>query len=489
MNRYQQRIVQINWICLKRSILQSPRSCKAIGCQARHAVNASYRKISWKRKVSIFPPQLDLQTSHLFSETYLVHAFTSEAKMYNTQSNAKHLLFQFETENTTPEFDITNKPGIMMPCMTSLPNKGAQTQLWIGNVYKLESIKKKSERSEWFRAQNKFNIMMAWTTPCFTAFLRCPYRIEQYLQRSNTWLLMQPPSSYNFFPLLMHINEIIPHRSTTSQTNMGMITTQFSRSHGQPLQRPQEMQQMLKIFVCRSLVFHKHDAMSDKHANSVTTLHHVTNTQHCTMSDKHIRHNLILPHRTCIRGAKISSNRARSSPTAGHLLSGPRPTFRAFAILRSSMTEMLAKASWSHSRPLVTALLRSSCNRTSTPSDDEDDAVACSIRTDIPFSKWNSDPKIARYNDSRDTFLSTAHAFQWKHHIYFFYCYTYIVKMQFSRSHGQPRIWVFTICSCCMVFCFPIRDSCLVHFLSSEPRNVWFTSMEQRGQQGLHVKQ
>ena len=55
-------------------------------------------------------------------------------KMYNTQSNAKHLLFQFETENTTPEFDIANKPGTMMPCMTSLPNKGAQTQLWIGNV-------------------------------------------------------------------------------------------------------------------------------------------------------------------------------------------------------------------------------------------------------------------------------------------------------------------------------------------------------------------
>ena len=77
----------------------------------------------------------------------------------------------------------------------------------------------------------------------------------------------------------MHINAIIPHRSTTSQTNMGMITTQFSRSHGQPLQRPQEVQQMLKIFVCQSLVFHKHDAMSDKHANSVTTLHHVTNTQ------------------------------------------------------------------------------------------------------------------------------------------------------------------------------------------------------------------
>ena len=114
--------------------------------------------------------------------------FLLRQKMYNTQSNAKHLLFHFETENTTPEFDIANKPGTMMPCMTSLPNKGAQTRkcLQIGI-----NQKKKSERSEWFRTQNKFDIMMAWTTPCFTAFLRCPYRIEQYLQRSNTWLLMQ----------------------------------------------------------------------------------------------------------------------------------------------------------------------------------------------------------------------------------------------------------------------------------------------------------
>ena len=39
------------------------------------------------------------------------------------------------------------------------------------------------------------------------------------------------------------------------------------------------------------------------------------------------------------------------------------------------------------SRPLVTLLLRSSCNRISTALDD---AVACSIRTDNPFSKWNS---------------------------------------------------------------------------------------------------
>ena len=47
--------------------------------------------------------------------------------MYNAQSNAKHLLFHFETENTTPEFDIPNKLGTMMPWMTSVANKGAQT--------------------------------------------------------------------------------------------------------------------------------------------------------------------------------------------------------------------------------------------------------------------------------------------------------------------------------------------------------------------------
>ena len=64
--------------------------------------------------------------------------------MYNTQSNAKHLLFHFETENTTPEFDIANKPGTMMPCMTSLPNKGAQTR----KCLQIGIKQKKSERSE-----------------------------------------------------------------------------------------------------------------------------------------------------------------------------------------------------------------------------------------------------------------------------------------------------------------------------------------------------
>ena len=35
------------------------------------------------------------------------------------------------------------------------------------------------------------------------------------------------------------------------------------------------------------------------------------------------------------------------------------------------------------------------CIRSSTASDDADDAVPCSIRTDIPVSKWNSDHKTS----------------------------------------------------------------------------------------------
>ena len=115
---------------------------------------------------------------------YFHHSLTYKPHMYSAKRtwSMRFLLKQKKCITHNP-----NKPGTMMPCMTSLPNKGAKQ----GNVYKLESIKKNSERSEWFRIQNKFDIMMAWTTPCFTAFPRCPYRIEQYLQRSNTWLLMQ----------------------------------------------------------------------------------------------------------------------------------------------------------------------------------------------------------------------------------------------------------------------------------------------------------
>ena len=81
------------------------------------------------------------------------------------------------------------------------------------------------------------------------------------LQHKSSVPYNDPNGTSFFFPLLMHINENITHRSTTSQMNIGMITMQFSRSHGQPLQKPLEMQQMLRIFVCRSLVFHKHDAI------------------------------------------------------------------------------------------------------------------------------------------------------------------------------------------------------------------------------------
>ena len=126
MNRYQQRIVQINWICLKRSILQSPRSCKAIGCQARHAVSTDYRSITWKRQVSIFPLQLHLQTSHLLSETHLVHSFTSEPRNVQRTIQCEASALSVRNWKTTPEFDIPNKLGTMMPWMTSVANKGAQ---------------------------------------------------------------------------------------------------------------------------------------------------------------------------------------------------------------------------------------------------------------------------------------------------------------------------------------------------------------------------
>ena len=127
MNRYQQRIVQINWICLKRSILQSPRSCKAIGCQARHAVSTGYRSINWKRQVSMSTTASPTNVTSLVAKRILSIRSHLSQGMYNAQSNAKHLLFHFETENTTPEFDIPNKLGTMMPWMTSVANKGAQT--------------------------------------------------------------------------------------------------------------------------------------------------------------------------------------------------------------------------------------------------------------------------------------------------------------------------------------------------------------------------
>ena len=70
------------------------------------------------------------------------------------------------------------------------------------------------------------------------------------------------------------------------------------------------------------------NTLQPQNSTHPTTLNHVTNIQLSSYP--------FLPHPTCVGGAKTSNNRARSSPTASHFLSGPRPTFRALAILRSS---------------------------------------------------------------------------------------------------------------------------------------------------------
>ena len=137
-----------------------------------------------------------------------------------------------------------------------------------GNQFRLECVTTPPAaartRSSFFGISDKERL--SHSLPCETAPKRSSSNLAA--DASSTYGIRhtattKQPSSYNFFPLLMHINENITHGSTTSQTNIGMITMQFSRSHGQPLQRPKEMQQMLKIFVSRSLVFYKHDAMSD----------------------------------------------------------------------------------------------------------------------------------------------------------------------------------------------------------------------------------
>ena len=100
MNRYQQRIVQINWICLKRSILQSPRGCEAIGCQARHAVSTGYRSINWKRQVSICPLQLHLQTSHLLwrnASCPFVHIWAKECTTHNPMRSICSFISKLKT--------------------------------------------------------------------------------------------------------------------------------------------------------------------------------------------------------------------------------------------------------------------------------------------------------------------------------------------------------------------------------------------------------
>ena len=156
------------------------------------------------------------------------------------------------------------------------------------------------------------------------------------------------PSSYIFFPLLMHINEIITHRSTTSQTKIGMITMQFSRSHGQPLQRPKEMQQMLKIFVCRSW--------------------YVTNMMPC-LTNMQIRsqkqlmsQHIFWLNPTSVEGSKTFINELRTSPTGSQIPSDFVFAPPAAARTRSWRADISDKERLSHSLPCETAPRRSSSN-------------------------------------------------------------------------------------------------------------------------------
>ena len=79
------------------------------------------------------------------------------------------------------------------------------------------------------------------------------------------------PQTFQLPQSLQDIGAIVPRaqgRSFLKQRLDGIlcrvvVTHEFSRSHGQLLQKPQEVQQMLRIFVCRSLILHKHDAMYD----------------------------------------------------------------------------------------------------------------------------------------------------------------------------------------------------------------------------------
>ena len=113
MNRYQQRIVQINWIRLKRSILQSPRSCKAIGCQARHAVSTGYRSINWKPQVSICPLQPHLQTSHLLwrnASCPFVHIWVKEYTTHNPMRNICSFISKLKTRFLSLTYQISSVP-------------------------------------------------------------------------------------------------------------------------------------------------------------------------------------------------------------------------------------------------------------------------------------------------------------------------------------------------------------------------------------------
>ena len=257
-------------------------------------------------------------------------------------------------------------------------------------------------RSSSFRISSKARL--SHSLPCETAPRRSSSNLAA--DASSTYGIRhtattKPPSSYNIAPCDKHSNSLTKTNHVTThflvEPNLRGGFQDFHQRvaqlcYGQPIpvgmclhttRSSQDSkllfshfvqsttQPLLALWNSSKAKFFQFGSRCLVHLRHPTHCHHKTTIilQHRTMWQTcNFRHNPILPHRTCMRGAKTSSNRARSSPTASHLLSGPRPTFRACAILRSSITEIFARASWSHPRPLVTALLRSSCNRISTAS-------------------------------------------------------------------------------------------------------------------------
>ena len=181
----------------------------------------------------------------------------------------------------------------------------------------------------------------------------------------------------------------------------------------------------------------------------------------------------ILPHRTCMRGAKTSSNRARSSPTgkeatccpvhgqhsehvpfceapsqkfvpghpgaihdpwSQHCYAAPATEFPRHRTTRMTRSHApFARHSFAQTFPSANETATTKRPQTSRVRDFNQtfciqkfrDMHICSLAfKTMPWHAWFQNKieryKIERYNDSRSIFLSTAHAFQWKHHIYFF---------------------------------------------------------------------
>ena len=188
------------------------------------------------------------------------------------------------------------------------------------------------------------------------------------------------PSSYNFFPLLMHINEIIPHRSTTSQTNVGMCNSQdLTDSPYRDLKRCNKCWRYLFV-----------DPW------------HVTNMMPC-LTNMQIRsqkqlmsQHIFWLNPTSVEGSKTFINELRSSATGSQALPDRVSTPPAAARTRSSSLPIPYKARLSHSLPCETAPRRSSSNLAA------DASSTCGIRhtaTTKPPSSYNFFPLLMHINE------------------------------------------------------------------------------------------